>query len=206
MACLVQGKHPGLAIIGVLIGVIRVIFTRITEKSCLLRHNRSNNSSSNRLSFDTLKTGGCKPARTMREGCGCTEPGVCIFVLGTYPQRGSVPPPPPQQPPVPCLPARPRPHPIFRFNPGWCSNRLGLSRLITPFTRCTHHQRPLTDWDRGCWLAGAETLGRGGGHSGTEWLLTAASPLKPYLQINSLHVFSLFFPCPTGHFPCVNFR
>ena len=29
----------------------------------------------------------------MREGCGSTEPGVCSFVLGTYPQRGSAPPP-----------------------------------------------------------------------------------------------------------------
>ena len=49
------------------------------------------------LSFDTLKTGVCKPARAVREGCGSPEPGVCSFVLGTYPQRGSVPPPPPPQ-------------------------------------------------------------------------------------------------------------
>ena len=33
----------------------------------------------------------------MREGCGSTEPGVYSFVLGTYPQRGSGPPPPPVQ-------------------------------------------------------------------------------------------------------------
>ena len=44
------------------------------------------------LLFDTLKTGGCKPARAVREGCDSTEPEVCSFVLGTYPQRGSDPP------------------------------------------------------------------------------------------------------------------
>ena len=48
---------------------------RITEKSYLLRDNCSNNSNNNRLSFDTLKTGGCKPARAVKEGCGSTEPG-----------------------------------------------------------------------------------------------------------------------------------
>ena len=47
----------------------------------------SENCNNNMMSFDTLKTGGCKPARAVREGCGSTEPGVCSFVLGTYPQR-----------------------------------------------------------------------------------------------------------------------
>ena len=50
--------------------------TRITVKSCLLRDNRSINSDNSRLSFDTLKTGGCKPARALREGCGSIESGV----------------------------------------------------------------------------------------------------------------------------------
>ena len=68
----------------------------ITEESSLLRDNRSNNSNNNRLSFDASKTGGCKPTRIVREGCGSIEPGVCSFVLGTYPQRGSAPSPPPQ--------------------------------------------------------------------------------------------------------------
>ena len=31
----------------------------------------------------------------MREGCGSTEPGVCSFVLGSYPQRGRQCPPSP---------------------------------------------------------------------------------------------------------------
>ena len=53
--------------------------------------NRGNNSNNNRLSFDASKTGSCKLARTVREGCGSTELGVCNFVLGTYPQRGSAP-------------------------------------------------------------------------------------------------------------------
>ena len=56
--------------------------------------NCSNNSYNDRLSLDASKTGGCKPTRILREGCGSTEPGVCSFVLGTYPQRGSAPPPP----------------------------------------------------------------------------------------------------------------
>ena len=30
----------------------------------------------------------------MGEGCDSTEPGVCSFVVGTYPQRGSASPPP----------------------------------------------------------------------------------------------------------------
>ena len=50
---------------------------RISVKSCPLRDNRSNNSNNNRLSFDTFKTGGFKPARTMGEGCGSTERRVC---------------------------------------------------------------------------------------------------------------------------------
>ena len=33
----------------------KIISTRITDKSCLLRDNHSNNSDNNRLSFDTLK-------------------------------------------------------------------------------------------------------------------------------------------------------
>ena len=41
------------------------------------RKNRNNN----RLSFDASKTWGCKPARTVREGCGGTELGVCSFVM-----------------------------------------------------------------------------------------------------------------------------
>ena len=72
MACLVQGKHPGLAIIGVLIDILRVIVTEI------LRDNRSYNS-------NTLKTGGCKTAKAVREGCGSKEQGVCSFGLDTYP-------------------------------------------------------------------------------------------------------------------------
>ena len=63
----------------------------ITEKLCLLGVNHSNSNNNNRLSFDALNTGGCKPTRIVREGCGSTEPGVCSFVLGTYVQRGSAP-------------------------------------------------------------------------------------------------------------------
>ena len=53
----------------------------------------SNNSYNKRLSFDASKTGDCKPTRLTREGCGSTESVVCSFVLGTYSQRGSAPPP-----------------------------------------------------------------------------------------------------------------
>ena len=87
---------------------------RITENSCLLRDYRINNSNNNRPFFDTLKTGGCKPAKAVRGGLGSTEPGVCSLVLGTYPQRGSAPPghtslPPPPPPPHP-PPPPPTPH------------------------------------------------------------------------------------------------
>ena len=49
----------------------------ITEKSCLLRDNRSNNSNTQRLSFDTLKTG-CKPVRAVRGACGIAELGSVV--------------------------------------------------------------------------------------------------------------------------------
>ena len=65
----------------------------ITEESGLLGDNCSNNSNNNRLSFVVSKNRGCKPTRIVSEGCGSTEPGVCSFVLGTYPQRGSAPSP-----------------------------------------------------------------------------------------------------------------
>ena len=69
LACLVQGRYPGLAIISVLIRY-KTNYMRITETSCLLtRHNN------NRLPFDILKTGGCKPARKIQEGCGSTKRG-----------------------------------------------------------------------------------------------------------------------------------
>ena len=90
--------HPGLVIIHVLATVIRVIVSgklKMIPMGGKLWLNKSNN---NRPSFDTLKTGDCKPVRTVREGCGSTEPEVCSFVLGTYPQRGSAPPPPPPPP------------------------------------------------------------------------------------------------------------
>ena len=73
MAYLVQGKHPRLAIISVL-GEI--------EKCCLLGVNCNSNSNNKRLSFVASKTGGCKPTRIEREGCGSTEPGVWLFILG----------------------------------------------------------------------------------------------------------------------------
>ena len=50
---------------------------RITEKLCLLGKKRSNNSNKIRLSFDASTTGGCKPTRIAREGCGSTEFWVC---------------------------------------------------------------------------------------------------------------------------------
>ena len=40
-----------------------------------------------------ITIGDCKPARTMREGCGSTESGVCSFVL-YLPSKRKCPPPP----------------------------------------------------------------------------------------------------------------
>ena len=87
MACLVEGKYPGLAIISVSRSCIR-----IHEKRCLLGVNRNNNSNTNRLSFDASKTGGCKPTRIVREDCGSTEPGIVLFWVPTL--NEAVPPPP----------------------------------------------------------------------------------------------------------------
>ena len=47
-----------------------------------------NSNNNNRLPLGASKTGGCEPTRIVkvREGCGDPESGVCIFILGTYPQ------------------------------------------------------------------------------------------------------------------------
>ena len=68
MACLGQGKHLGLAI------VIVLIIRGLNQDNQEMVHVGINQNNNNRLSFDSSKTGGCKPARTVIEGCGSTEP------------------------------------------------------------------------------------------------------------------------------------